>query len=67
MDDLIAALTILNIYCMDPHPTCCEHDVLYVLVDPANVLAQHVDQLKKLGFIADLREKHFYSYRFGSA
>jgi len=67
MNDLIEALTILAKYVSHVNPTCCEHDVLYVLVNPAQVTAADRDRLSVLGFLADASEHHFYSHRFGSA
>ena len=34
MDDLITALTIFRKYSDTKYPTHCEHDTLYVLIDP---------------------------------
>ncbi len=67
MKDLIEALTLFAKYTDEHHPTCCEHDQLYVLVDPAKVTAEDKTRLEALGFIADAGEGHFYSFRFGSA
>ena len=67
MKDLIEALTIFSKYTDDAHPTCCEHDVLYVLVDPENVAAEDRARLEALGFIAVYHDANFRSYRFGSA
>lgn len=66
MQDLIRALTILSKYTAEKWPTHCEHDVMYVMVDPANVTAEDVAELERLGFEADRDEDHFYSFRFGS-
>ena len=66
MKDLIEALQILakymkeNIYA----PTHCEHDELYVLVNPSIVTYDDLERLKKLGFCPD--GDTFRSYRFGS-
>ena len=67
MKDLIEALTIFAKYTSDAHPTCCEHDVLYVLVDPARVTAEDRARLDVLGFVAQESDRDFRSYRFGSA
>jgi len=67
MNDLIEALTIFAKYTDDAHPTCCEHDVLYVLVDPAAVPAEDRARLETLGFVAQDHDQNFTSNRFGSA
>lgn len=67
MNDLIEALTIFAKYTSDAHPTSCEHDSLYVLVDPAMVSAEDTARLEVLGFHARVRDGHFESFRFGSA
>ena len=67
MKDLIEALTIFAKYTDAAHPTCCEHDMLYVLVDPAQVTAEDRTRLETLGFTAQESDNNFYSYRFGSA
>lgn len=67
MDDLIAALTIFRKYTDSLNPTGCDHDVLYVYVDPLDVTDEDLEQLEKLGFFAEEDDEHFYSYRFGSA
>ena len=67
MNDLIEALTIFAKYTSDNHPTCCEHDILYVLVDPAQVTTEDRERLGVLGFRAQESDRNFYSNRFGSA
>lgn len=67
MNDLIEALTIFAKYTSDKHPTCCEHDILYVLVDPAEVTTEDRVRLEALSFRAQKRDHNFYSNRFGSA
>jgi hypothetical protein len=73
MKDLIEALTIFAKY-GDPYsPTHCEHDVLTVMIDPADVSDEDKARLDKLGFRAgseygdDVFTSLFTSYRFGSA
>lgn len=48
-------------------PTHCEHDIMYVNVNPENVSESDIKILEELGFIPD-REGYdmFCSYRFGS-
>lgn len=67
MDKLIEALTLLMKYGCPTFPTHCEHDVLYVLVDPGLVSEDDIERLNALGFIAVEEEGHFRSYRYGSA
>ncbi len=69
MDDLIQALQILAKYDKPQFPTHCEHDTLYVLIDPAEVSKEDKKTLKKLGFVAGDVDgtKCFYSFKFGSA
>lgn len=66
MEKLIKALQILLKYSEDEYPTHCEHDVLYVCVDPSAVSEEDKKELQSLGFEADEGEQHFYSVRFGS-
>lgn len=73
LQDLIEALTILDKYGNEAQsPTHYEHDVLAVFgTDPSKVSEDDIERLKTLGFIAgdywETGEKHFYSFRFGSA
>jgi hypothetical protein len=67
VNDLIEALTIFAKYTSAAHPTCCEHDELYVLVDPTTVTAEDRVRLDALGFVAQERDGNFRSSRFGSA
>jgi len=63
--DLIEALTILAKYTDAYAPTCCEHDVLMVVVDPATVTLDDKARLEQLSFHPD-PDGYFRSYRFGS-
>ena len=67
MKDLLEALTIFAKYTDAAYPTCCEHDELYVLVDPAKVTAEDRVRLDALGFVAQDHDQNFISNRFGSA
>ncbi len=67
MDDLIEALQIMSKYDKPAYPTHCEHDELFVFVDPSLVTPEDLGKLRKLGFFADEGEQCFKSYRFGSA
>jgi hypothetical protein len=69
MKDLIDALTIFSKY-VEPDsyqanfPTHCEHDVLFVNVEPDLVSEEDKAKLEKLSFIPN--DVGFNSYRFGS-
>jgi len=68
MDDLITALLIFRTYTNDPNPTHCEHDVMYVLVNPEDVTDEDLEKLATLSFRPDDEwGESFISYRFGSA
>ncbi len=68
MKDLIEALKIFLKY-GDPYaPTHCEHDVLTVCIDPADVSEADRNRLDELGFFpASEDDACFCSFRFGSA
>lgn len=69
MDDLIKALQIFRKYTDALYPTSCEHDCLYVHVDPEKVSSADKMELERLGFdsSSDPEEyKWFESSRFGS-
>jgi hypothetical protein len=65
MKKLIAALTIFAKYTDDEFPTHCEHDVLYVVVNPDDVSEEDIAALDILGFFPS-DDGIFMSYRFGS-
>lgn len=68
MKDLIEALTIFAKYTEDAYPTHCEHDVLYVLINPTKVHADDLARLEQLSFTPDTETGDcFKSFRFGSA
>lgn len=50
MDDLIKALIIFRKYGNPEFPTNCEHDHLYVNIDPVLVSDEDLDLLKELHF-----------------
>ena len=65
MGDLIRALTILAKYTDTQFPTHCEHDVMYVAVDPKCVSDADIKALGRLGF--DVSDgAMFQSTLFGS-
>lgn len=66
-DVLIEALTIFKKYGSPYAPTHCEHDVLYVCVDPSQVSDVDKKKLDALGFDVNEDLDNFQSFRFGSA
>ncbi len=66
MKDLIEALNIFLKYGNDRNPTWCEHDCLYVAVDPGKVSEEDKARLEELSFHADEMHEDFSSHRFGS-
>lgn len=68
MEDLIKALQIFLKYSTSKYPTHCEHDYLFVDVNPELVSQEDKDELKKLGFFVDTEYGGvgFGSFRFGS-
>lgn len=67
MFQLIEALKIFAKYGDKAYPTGCEHDMLYVYYDPAEISGEDIDALEDLGFHADRPYEQFYSFRYGSA
>ena len=66
MKDLIRALRIFLYYEAEQGPrTCCEHDILYVCMDPRAVTPGHRLTLSELGFEQN-GDDGFKSYRHGS-
>ncbi len=66
MKDLIEALTILNKYGNPQFPTHCEHDVLRVDIEFADVSLDDQARLAELGFVEDEEFGKFLSFRYGS-
>lgn len=68
MDDLIEALTIMRKYGNPEWPTHCEHDQLFVAIDPRLVASEDLLHLEELGFsVGDGDYEHgFVSFKFGS-
>lgn len=66
MKDLIEALTIFAKYTLTANPTGCDHDTLWVDVDPSKVSEEDRARLEELSFHANVRDSNFRSYRFGS-
>lgn len=65
MKELIEALQIFLKYDNPTYPTHCEHDVLWVLIDPDLVSDEDKKRLGELGFFVE--DDCFQSFRFGSA
>lgn len=67
MKDLIEALNIFLKYGNPDYPTHCEHDVMYVSIDPKMVSDNDLATLNGLGFTPDYESANvFKSYKFGS-
>lgn len=64
MEELIKALQIFLKYGNPDNPTNCDHDELWVDIDPKLVSKEDVKELDKLGFFKS--EGGFSSFRFGS-
>jgi len=64
MDDLLKAFQIFRKYTNDDVLNC-DHDVMFVCIDPEIVTDEDKIELKKLGFDTNW-DGNFYSYRFGS-
>ena len=65
MSDLIEALQIFLKYGDPKYPTCCQHDILQVMIDVNLVSDEDKARLKELSF--NIFDGYFTSYRFGSA
>jgi hypothetical protein len=66
MEDLIKALQIFLKYGNKNYPTFCEHDILYVDVDPSVVSDEDKKVLDELGFFVDDENDCFASFKYGS-
>ena len=64
--DLIKALQIFLKYGNPDYPTYCNHDELWVDIEPEKVSEEDLEMLKSLGFFPSEDESGFYSFRFGS-
>lgn len=66
MEDLIKALQIFAKYTDKKDPIYCNDEMLVVLVVPSEVADEDIEELKRLGFFANIENgEHFYSLRFG--
>lgn len=66
MEDLIKALQIFLKYGNPDYPTCCNHDELWVDIEPEKVSEEDLEMLRTLGFFPLEDGSGFYSFRFGS-
>lgn len=66
MEDLIEALQIFLKYGNKKCPTSCEHDILYVDVDPSIVSDKDKKTLDELGFFFVDENDCFASFKYGS-
>ena len=68
MENLIKALQIFLKYGNPNYPTHCEHDYLYVDINPSLVSDEDKAELDKLGFFVDSEYDGdgFGSFRYGS-
>jgi len=69
MDDLIKALQILRKYGNPDYPFNCDHDVLFVDINPDVVSDEDKKELDSLGFITSEEEEYdggFISFKYGS-
>jgi len=67
MSDLIEALKIFRRYGNPEWPTHCEHDVMMINIDYTIISDKDKEKLNHLGFIEDVENNKFKSYKFGSA
>lgn len=67
MEQLIEALQIFLKYSNEDYPTGCEHDVLYIYVDPDVVTEEDKQRLEELGFSPADFGGAFESTKYGSA
>lgn len=67
MKDILEAFQIFAKYSDDNYPTGCEHDIMYVYVNPEIISLPDTERLEELGFSVNENDGCFVSYRFGSA
>lgn len=66
MEELIKAFQIFLKYGNKKYPTSCEHDILYVDIDPSVVSDGDKKTLDELGFFVDDENDCFASFKYGS-
>lgn len=64
---LIEAMLIFDKYTEDSFVTHCEHDVMWVCIDPRIVSDEDKEKLNKLHFSVNEEDECFKSYWHGSA
>lgn len=64
---LAEAFQIFGKYSDTEWPTCCEHDIMHVMVDVDLVSDEDKARLEELHFTPDGDVEGFSSYHFGSA
>ena len=67
MEKLIKAFQIFLKYGNPEYPTSCEHDIMFVFIDPGIVSDEDKKTLCELGFIYHDGEESFSSFKYGSA
>ncbi len=67
MEKLIKALNIFLKYGNPKYPTHCEHDKLFISINPIDVDEDDTEALAELGFFPDDEIELFYSFEFGRA
>ena len=66
MKQLIKALQIFLKYGNPEYPTHCEHDVLFIMINPDTVSDDDKEKLEKLSFFENDVDG-FSSFKYGSA
>lgn len=67
MSKLIEALQIFLKYGDPAYPTHCEHDEMFVMIDPHVVSSEDILKLGELGFTPSESDDSFHSFLYGSA
>lgn len=66
MEELIEALQIFSKYDPPTPPTGCEHDELFVYIDPERVSEEDIKKLDELGFFVNEEDLGcFSSFKYG--
>jgi hypothetical protein len=66
MKKLVRALQIFNRYTDSEFPTSCEHNQMFVHVDPKQVNQSDITELENIGFEVDYDLECFVSNKYGS-
>ena len=68
MKKLIEALQIFLKYKNKEYPTCCDHDILYIMdITKDEVSKKDAKKLNELGFFWNDESDGWASYKYGSA